>query len=66
MESFNKRISLALGLIKEESDSPKKPELPGKKEKSAAGAHRFDDGVEYNQMESDTTFQHKADERTLK
>jgi hypothetical protein len=59
-------ISKALGLIRESDDSPVPPKLDGKKKKSAEGAHRPDKGTEYTQMELDTQFSHKADERKIK
>lgn len=63
---FEHKLKIALGLIKEESDSPVKFKPDGKKRKTSAGAHRFDDGVDYYQMKNDWTWNHKADENTIK
>ena len=58
------RILEALGIC-EEVAKEVKPEDTNKK-KSAAGAHRFDDGVEFNEMKYDDQFKYKADQKYLK
>ena len=59
-----KKMSEALG-INEAADKPFVPKFAGKKLKSAAGAHRFDDGVDYTQLEFDDKFSNKADRGRL-
>ncbi len=58
------KVSEALG-INEAVDKPFVPKFVGKKLKSASGAHRFDDGVDFTQLEFDDKFSNKADRGRL-
>lgn len=63
---FEHRIKIALGLLKEEGDSPVTYVPDGKKKKTSSGAHRFDDGVDFYQMKNDMTWKHKEVEDSIK
>jgi hypothetical protein len=58
------KVAEALG-INEAADKPFVPKFAGKKLKSASGAHRFDDGVDYTQLEFDDKVSNKADRGRL-
>jgi hypothetical protein len=58
-EQLELKLNKVLG-INEQKDAPKPIKPDGIKKKSAAGAHRFDDGVEYTQIEHDELFRNAS------
>lgn len=59
MGEFIDRIDSRLEKLFESMD------IKGKKAKTADGAHRFDGGVDYDQIEHDEEFDHLSDEESV-